>query len=99
MREAPVPRWLRCGKRLDVDFLSAHRENATPEFIRSLHRAGKQIHVWTVNDRQEMSSLVDLGVDNIITDEPETLRAVLAERAELSTAERLLLGVRHRLAQ
>ena len=85
--------------KLHVDFLSVSQENVTARYVRSLHRAGKQVHVWTVNDRQKMSLLVDLGVDNIITDDPETLRAVLNERAEMSNAERILLGVRHWLAQ
>ena len=34
---------------------------------------------------------MSLGVDGIITDEPELARTVLAERAELSSVERLLL--------
>ena len=82
-----------------VDFVSINQENATSRFVSSLHRAGKEVHVWTVNDAKRMSSIVDLGVDNIITDEPATLRSVLNERAEMSNAERLLLGVRHWLVQ
>ncbi len=49
-------------------------------FVRAAHRRGLQVHVWTVNDRQRMASLLDLGVDGIMTDHIETLRAVLAER-------------------
>jgi glycerophosphoryl diester phosphodiesterase len=84
--------------RLDVDFLSVQQNQATPSLVRSLHRAGKEIHVWTVNDRQRMSAFVDLGVDNLLTDDPRLLRAVLDERAEMSNARRLLLGVRQWLA-
>ena len=85
--------------KLDVDFLSVHHGKVTPGLIRSLHRAGRQIHVWTVNDAQTMSSQVDLGVDNVITDEPETMRFVLNDRAQMSNGERILLGVRNWLAQ
>ena len=85
--------------RLDVDFLSVSQKNVTSRYVRSLHRAGKQVHVWTVNDREKMSSMVGLGVDNIITDEPQILRSVLNERAEMTNAERILLGVRNWLAQ
>ena len=85
--------------KLDVDLLSILHQHVTPSLVRSVHRAGKEIHAWTVNDRQRMSALVDLGVDNILTDDPELLRAVLDERAEMSSAQRMLLGVRHWLAQ
>ena len=49
-------------------------------FLAAAHRRGLQVHVWTVNDRGRMASLLDLGVDGIMTDHIETLRAVLAER-------------------
>ncbi|NQT11461.1 MAG: glycerophosphodiester phosphodiesterase, partial [Planctomycetes bacterium] len=85
--------------KLDVDFLSVNQENVTSRYVQSIHGADKQVHVWTVNDRKRMSSLVDLGVDNIITDDPATLRAVLDERAEMINAERILLGFRNWLAR
>ena len=37
--------------KLDVDFLSLNEEQVTSGYVRSLHRTGKQVHVWTVNDR------------------------------------------------
>jgi glycerophosphoryl diester phosphodiesterase len=80
--------------KLDIDFLSIQHKNITPAMIRSLHRSGKEIHAWTVNDPSRMSELIDLGVDNILTDEPDTLHTVLDERSHLTKAERLLLGVR-----
>lgn len=44
------------------------------------HALGLPVVVWTVNDPAEMRRLVELGVDGIITDYPDRLRAVLAER-------------------
>jgi glycerophosphoryl diester phosphodiesterase len=44
------------------------------------HRAGLQVHVWTIDDPEEMCRLLDLGVDGIMTDRIETLRDVFAER-------------------
>ncbi|AZK93104.1 MULTISPECIES: glycerophosphodiester phosphodiesterase family protein [Streptomyces] len=49
-------------------------------FVRAAHRRGLQVHVWTVNEADRMRALLDLGVDGIMTDHPETLRTVLTER-------------------
>jgi glycerophosphoryl diester phosphodiesterase len=55
---------------------------AKPGVIQRAHDAGLQVHIWTVNDRDLMNSLLDLGVDGIMTDETELLRDVLMERGE-----------------
>jgi glycerophosphoryl diester phosphodiesterase len=44
--------------------------------------AGVQLVVWVVNEPARMRYFVDLGVDGIITDRPDLLRQVLAERGE-----------------
>ncbi|MDX1529065.1 MAG: glycerophosphodiester phosphodiesterase family protein, partial [Gammaproteobacteria bacterium] len=44
------------------------------------HRLGLKVIVWTVNAPDQMRSLIDLGVDGIITDYPDRLRAVMRER-------------------
>jgi glycerophosphoryl diester phosphodiesterase len=48
--------------------------------VDSAHGLGLQVHVWTVNKPDEMAELLDLGVDGIITDRPDVLKAVLVER-------------------
>ena len=85
--------------RLDVDFFSISADAVDHSLVTSIHEAGKQLHVWTVNDPRQMSAMIDLGVDNIITDEPELLVKTLQERAELGDVERLLLKFRNRLWQ
>jgi glycerophosphoryl diester phosphodiesterase len=40
----------------------------TRRTIRTLHAAGVEVHVWTVNDPRDMLRLVRLGVDGIVTD-------------------------------
>ncbi|MEX2625285.1 MAG: glycerophosphodiester phosphodiesterase [Ilumatobacteraceae bacterium] len=49
-------------------------------FVRRAHRAGVHVHVWTIDDRAEITRLLDLGVDGIMTDAPIVLREVLRDR-------------------
>jgi glycerophosphoryl diester phosphodiesterase len=49
----------------------------TPELVRTAHRAGKQVHVWTVDDPATIEWLLDRGVDGIFTDRVDTLKDVL----------------------
>ena len=52
----------------------------TPRFLATAHRAGLQVHVWTVDDPPTMNHLLDLGVDGIMTDRIEVLRDVYTAR-------------------
>ena len=52
----------------------------TPALVRAVHRAGKQVHIWTVDDADVMERLIDAGVDGIFTDRPDTLKDVLLAR-------------------
>lgn len=44
------------------------------------HELGLQIHVWTIDEPAEMHRLIDMGVDGLMTDEPEVLKSVLEAR-------------------
>jgi glycerophosphoryl diester phosphodiesterase len=52
----------------------------TRRFLRLVHEAGLQVHVWTVNAPEAMRARLDDGVDGLITDRPDLLRAVLEDR-------------------
>ena len=49
-------------------------------FVDAAHGAGKQVHVWVVNEPDDMHRLLDLGVDGIVTDRADLLAGVVAER-------------------
>jgi glycerophosphoryl diester phosphodiesterase len=49
-------------------------------FVQTAHDADIAVHVWTINDAEEMNHLLDLGVDGLISDRPTPLAQVLRER-------------------
>lgn len=58
----------------------------TPGFVRRAHAAGRHVHVWTIDDADEMRALLDRGVDGIFTDRTDILRDVLTERGQWTTS-------------
>ena len=78
--------------RLDADFLAVNQNMADAGFIRRAHKAGKTVFVWTVNDPLSLTHWMSMGVDGIITDEPALAKDIIAQRAQLSSMERLLLS-------
>ena len=49
-------------------------------FVETAHDAGIAVHVWTINDAEEMNELLDVGVDGLISDRPTQLVQVLRAR-------------------
>lgn len=61
---------------MQVDFLSIESSMIKSKLIYSMHAVGKEVHVWTVNDKEEAYQLIKLGVDNIITDDVKLIEEV-----------------------
>lgn len=53
----------------------------TEAFVHHAHRFDIQVHVWTINEPVEMTRLLDLGVDGLVTDFPGRLAGLLRTRA------------------
>lgn len=49
----------------------------SPRSIALAHRAGCEVHVWTIDDEQAMGELVELGVDGIVTNRSDLLARLL----------------------
>ena len=43
-------------------------------------RERKLVHVWTIDEKQQMFDLIDLGVDGLMTDKPSVLKEAMTER-------------------
>jgi len=83
--------------RLDADFLAVSQGVLSNALISTLHHQAKKVCVWTIDDRQTMAAMIDRGVDCIITNRPDRLRALLEQHRGLSSIERMLLRYRQLL--
>ena len=52
----------------------------TPEAVREAQSLGLKVLAWTVNDAAVMRQMMDMGVNGIVTDHPELLRAEMRRR-------------------
>jgi len=55
-----------------VEILRAH-----PGYVQRVHRAGGQVHVWTVDEPDDVQRCLDAGVDAIITNRPDVVLRAL----------------------
>jgi len=52
----------------------------TPRLLAAAHRLGIAVHVWTIDEPAQMSQLMELGVDGIMSDYPDRLLEVVRTR-------------------
>lgn len=50
----------------------------TARVVAEFHRLGIEVHVWTVNDEHDMTRLLHLGVDGLVTDRADVALSLIA---------------------
>lgn len=70
------------GDALQVPHHNRGLHIVTEGFIARAHTTGHPVHVWTIDDSDEMGLLLDLGVDGLITDRTDVLKEVLIRRGQ-----------------
>jgi len=68
------------GQALQVPVRFGDMPIVTRESVAWAHQVGLEVHVWTIDDEEEMRMLLDLGVDGLITNLPARARAVIDAR-------------------
>lgn len=76
-----------------IDFFSMKSSFITQRVVKEAHSRGKEIHAWTVNTKNEMDRLKNMGVDNIITDKPVKAREVLYSKVANQSIQDLIKRV------
>ena len=62
-----------------ADFFSVESTFITSGMVQQVHLRGKTVSAWTVNREEDASDLLNLGVDDIITDKPGMVQQLMAE--------------------
>jgi glycerophosphoryl diester phosphodiesterase len=73
---SPVHGMPQNGRVTDPDYVPY----TTPALVAEAHRAHLEVIPWTIDDTATMASLIDAGVDGIITNYPDRLRELMAAR-------------------
>lgn len=71
--------WLPYGVRYagpGIDIIRMH-----PGYVRRVHESGGKVHVWTVDEPDDVALCLDVGVDGIITNRPREVRAAVDDAA------------------
>lgn len=72
--------WMEVTREFEANILSPDYHLVTPARVAQAHKAGLQVVPWTVDKPEDWATLVDAGVDGIITDDPATLIAWLKSK-------------------
>lgn len=64
---------------LQIPSAFSGRPLVTRELVEHAHAHDIAVHVWTINEPEEMRALLDLGVDGLVTDWPGRMTKLIAE--------------------
>lgn len=70
------------GKITDLkyaDAFSVEATNVNESLVEMVHNEGKELYVWTVNTEESINQMIDMDVDNIITDNIELGKKSVSE--------------------
>lgn len=79
-----------------ADNFSVEAASVTPGMVSRVHNAGKQIYAWTINNRNTINRMIDLNVDNIITDNVTLAQKCIYESKTSDVIQKLVRFLRTR---
>lgn len=72
----------------DHSVISFHSSNISEALVGRAHDAGLLVHVWTVNEAEQMRHFVEVGVDGIVSDYPDIARKTIDKAGKKSKRKR-----------
>ncbi|MFO7846644.1 MAG: glycerophosphodiester phosphodiesterase family protein [Balneolaceae bacterium] len=79
--------------RLPVGYIAVQHQQISGELINRARDQGIKIYAWTTNSSGQIASMINMGVDGIITDYPARAAFIADEMSEMTIAERLILSI------
>jgi glycerophosphoryl diester phosphodiesterase len=80
--------YMKAAKAINADVVSPYYREVTKVLVDEAHGLAMKVVPWTVNKKEEMVKLIEMGVDGIITDRPDILKALLIEKKIRFSKER-----------
>ena len=71
--------YIRSSAEMGLRTTQPGRDMATPDFIQKAHESGLGVHVFYADTPEDMRTYIGMGVDGILTNYPERMKAVIAE--------------------
>jgi glycerophosphoryl diester phosphodiesterase len=78
----PSPPYVPPARALQLPYRLGAAPIITGPLVRAARQANLQVHAFTVNDTATMRSLLELGVDGIVTDRPDLLLQLLGRKTQ-----------------
>ena len=69
----------------DADFFSVETTFITSGMVNAVHLRGKTVSAWTIDREKVATHMLELGVDDLITDKPDMVNELLSQNAEMDT--------------
>jgi len=80
LSEDEIARLIRRAQGLGASILALSHRGITPELVAAAARAGISIIAWTVDNREDMRRMMELGITGITTNYPEVLNDMLGRQ-------------------
>jgi glycerophosphoryl diester phosphodiesterase len=74
----------------DIDAVSLNYIFVNQSVVNAAHQSGKRVFVWTVDNREDIEQMMTLGVDNIITNRPDTAAEAVYSKSVGKTILKIL---------
>ena len=78
---------------LPVRYIAVQHQQISGQLINNAHEQNIKVYAWTANRPGRIASMINIGVDGIITDFPERAATIANEIRDMTLAERIILTI------